>query len=254
MWRIVAILLTYFVAQIATAIVGSALADGKTETARAVALGEASLMVNVALVGILLACGLTARRLPANRPPFFTAATAVALLAALALTFGGNGLSFLLGADDDGTTDLFRAMMGSPLCLLSLAVAGPVAEEAVFRAGLIPAMTRAGLNRWAAAALAALAFALVHGNAAQGIPALLTGLLLGAFYVVTGDVRLSVAAHVAVNSMGLASYALSDGSDTAVPTPEAFALMLTGLGAAAALVVWWWKLTHKKQGNCLHAS
>ena len=83
---------------------------------------------------------------------------------------------------------------------------------------------------------------------------LLTGLLLGAFYVVTGDVRLSVAAHVAVNSMGLASYALSDGSDTAVPTPEAFALMLTGLGAAAALVIWWWKLTHKKQGNCLHAS
>ncbi len=247
MWRIVAILLTYFVAQIATAIVGSALADGKTETAQAVALGEASLLVNVALIGLLLACGWVARRLPAKRPPFMAPATAVALLAAIVLSLGGNGLSFLLNADDHGTTDLFRAMMSSPACLLSLAVVGPVAEEAVFRAGLIPAMTRAGLNRWAAAALSALVFSLVHINAAQSIPAFTTGLLLGAFYVVTGDIRLSAAAHITINSMGLISYALDDGSAGKATTAEALTLTLTCFIAAALLTVLWWKLTHRKQ-------
>ena len=138
-------------------------------------------------------------------------------------------------------------MMSSPACLLSLAVVGPVAEEAVFRAGLIPAMTRAGLNRWAAAALSALVFSLVHINAAQSIPAFTTGLLLGAFYVVTGDIRLSAAAHITINSMGLISYALDDGSAGKATTAEALTLTLTCFIAAALLTVLWWKLTHRKQ-------
>ena len=74
-----------------------------------------------------------------------------------------------------------------------------------------------------------------------------TGLLLGAFYVVTGDIRLSAAAHITINSMGLISYALDDGSAGKATTAEALTLTLTCFIAAALLTVLWWKLTHRKQ-------
>lgn len=252
MWKIVAILLIYFAGQSVTAFVSMDAGDGADIAAKAVTLGRISLAVNAAVILILPAAGLTARRLPAGRPPFCTQGTAVALLATVALTIAVNAAALLLELDDNGTTALFASMTGDPLCLLSLGIVGPLAEETVFRAGLIPAMTRAGLNRWAAAGLAALVFALAHGNAAQGTAAFVMGALFGAFYIATGDIRLPATAHVAVNCMGLAAYLFGDGEDTAVGTASLLACILFFTAAAAGLTTLWARLTFRNNEDTAH--
>ncbi len=116
------------------------------------------------------------------------------------------GLSLLLEPlmlDDGGQTALFDAMKDEPLCLFLLCVAGPLVEEFVFREGIQRQLTLRGLHPVGAAAVAALVFALVHGNPAQALPAALLGFLLGLLYVRTGDIRLSLPAHMLNNSLAV---------------------------------------------------
>ena len=246
MWRIVFILLIFLAGQLATGLISVSLAGGTPNAVDPVTIGRVSGAVNLAILFILPAAKLTARRLPPNRQPLFTISTVVALFATIALMLAVNAAILLLEFDDNGTTEVFQGMMHDPLCLLSLAVVGPLAEEAVFRAGLIPSMTRAGLNRWAAAGLAALVFALVHGNAAQGTSAFVMGALFGAFYVISGDIRLSALAHVTVNSMGLISYALDDQPDSPLGTSGLLLLTLVSAVVVAVGITLWAKLTIRK--------
>lgn len=116
------------------------------------------------------------------------------------------GLSLLLqplALDDRGATLLFEGMRHNVLCLALLCLVGPVCEELVFRRGVLQGLIAGGWSvRWALPVSAA-AFALVHGNLGQMIPAFLIGLLLGWCYLRTGRLRLSVAAHVANNTLGV---------------------------------------------------
>ena len=90
--------------------------------------------------------------------------------------------------------------------------------------------------------LAALVFALVHGNAAQGIPAFVLGTLFGVFYVTTGDLRLPVVAHVLVNTSGLVSYYLTPMSDEVTGVAARLILIVSCTLAAVALLVAWQRL------------
>lgn len=147
-----------------------------------------------------------------------------ALVAVLLLAFGLSLLLQPLGLPDDGSTALFDGMKRNPLCILLLTVVGPLTEELVFRAGLIPSFRRNRLPGWAAAGLSAFTFALVHGNVAQGIPAFLIGWVLGLLYLRTGDLRLCLPAHIANNVFAVVLLYLDD------PLADFSVAMSLGLG------------------------
>ncbi len=88
--------------------------------------------------------------------------------------------------------------LGTPACLL-LAFASGIAEEALFRGALQPAVG------WAAASLL---FGLAHLAPRRdllpwSVFALLAGLLLGALYAWTGALVAPIVAHVLVNAVNL---------------------------------------------------
>lgn len=123
--------------------------------------------------------------------------------AAVAFLLLALGVSFLLeplGLEDGGMGRTFDAMKRNPLCLLVLCLIGPLTEELVFRAGISRSLFRAGLPQWAAAVVSSFAFALVHGNLAQGIPAFILGIALSLLYFRTGNLRLCLPAHILNNA------------------------------------------------------
>lgn len=97
----------------------------------------------------------------------------------------------------------FEGMMHNPLCLVLLCVVGPLCEELVFRVGIVRSLYRHNVPGWAAAAIGALAFALVHGNLAQGIPAFIVGFILGMAYLRTGNLRLCLPMHIVNNAFAV---------------------------------------------------
>lgn len=76
--------------------------------------------------------------------------------------------------------------------------AGPVAEEALFRGILFPALRDAGWPR-AAYLVASVGFGLIHANRAAFLPLSLLGGFLAWLYVRTGNLLAPVAAHVVFN-------------------------------------------------------
>lgn len=131
------------------------------------------------------AAGGALRRQP---PPWAVASAGVVALAMLSVAAVSAGL------------DAQRAWI-----LLALA---PLAEEAVFRAGLQEYLLRRLRTPWVANGLVALAFALVHvatrgewAHFAVFVPAL----LVGAVYERWGRLRLCVGLHAAMNALWLVS-------------------------------------------------
>jgi membrane protease YdiL (CAAX protease family) len=91
----------------------------------------------------------------------------------------------------------------SPARLAMLLLIGPLAEEAVFRAGLQEALLRRGVIALSANLLTALAFGLAHAVARGDIAALAVvapALLIGASYGRWRQLRLCVALHAALNA------------------------------------------------------
>lgn len=124
------------------------------------------------------------------------------------------GLSLMLerfDLSDGGMQDAFAAMLHNPLCLLLLCVVGPLTEELFFRAGILRVLYIDGLPGWVAAVISAFAFALVHGNPVQGIPAFIVGVVLGLFYLRTGNLKLCVPAHIANNTLAVVLMLLPGG-------------------------------------------
>ncbi len=168
-----------------------------------VSQGVSVLVCYLLLLPVLAATGLVRRR-PFVPLRLRSRWAAVAALAGLLMA--GLGLNLLLeplGLDDGGQMDAFNAMKGNPFCLLLLCLVGPLTEEVVFREGIQRQLAARGLPPAGAALVAALAFALVHGNPAQALPAALLGFLLGLLYVRTGDIRLCFPAHVLNNGLAV---------------------------------------------------
>ena len=102
-----------------------------------------------------------------------------AILGVLMMAIALSQALTTLGMNNDADMALFQGMLGNPLCWLLLCIVGPVCEELVFRVGIVRTLYRHKVPGWAAAAIGALAFALVHGNVTQGIPAFIIGVRPG---------------------------------------------------------------------------
>ena len=110
------------------------------------------------------------------------------------------------GLADDSSMQPFEGMLHNPLCLLLLCVVGPLCEELVFRVGILRSLYRFNVPGWLAAAISALAFAVVHGNLAQGIPAFIMGFVFGMAYLRTGNLRLCLPMHMVNNIVAVVLY------------------------------------------------
>ena len=103
--------------------------------------------------------------------------------------------------------DEFIALLGSPWGYLAIGLLAPLSEEIVLRGAVLRELLRSPkLTPWAAIAISAVLFALIHLNPAQMPHAFLIGLLLGWMYWRTGSILPGMAYHWANNSVAYIVY------------------------------------------------
>lgn len=167
---------------------------------------------------------------------------AVPLLAFLLLSLGLNLSTEPLNLDDAGVEKIFEGMRGSIVSILALTVIGPIVEELFFREGIQRHLRSAGLSPAWAIGISAALFGVAHGNVAQGVMAVLLGIVLGLLYEKTGDIRLSAPAHILNNTFGVALLYFPGAEDSIgkIPVvPLVCGGMLLILTAVYILVKWW---------------
>lgn len=137
--------------------------------------------------------------------------TAAAAIGAMVIS---DALTDALGADmPDSYVRVFAGIMDNKLGYIAIGILAPVAEEMVFRGGVLRCLLRVfeGRSHWLAIFFSALLFGVVHGNMAQGLNALLLGLLLGWLYCRTDSVVPGIVLHWVNNTIAFALYKLMPG-------------------------------------------
>lgn len=115
------------------------------------------------------------------------------------------------------TQQLFEGIMREPWGYVAIGILAPIAEEMIFRGGILRKLLSAfdAKCAWCAIVLSALIFALVHLNLAQGVHAFIMGLLLGWMYMRTRSVVPGIAFHWVNNTVAYLMFhlmpELSDG-------------------------------------------
>lgn len=126
-----------------------------------------------------------------------------AIVGVLQVAIGLSALLEHFQLSDNGSQAIFQEMTHNAFCLLLLCVVGPLCEELVFRVGILCPLYRHRVPALLAAGISALAFAVVHGNLVQGIPAFIIGFVLGLLYLRTGNLWLCLPAHIANNTIAV---------------------------------------------------
>ncbi len=126
-----------------------------------------------------------------------------AIVGVLQVAIGLSALLENFQLSDNGSQAIFQEMTHNAFCLLLLCVVGPLCEELVFRVGILRPLYRHRVPALLAAGISALAFAVVHGNLVQGIPAFIIGIVLGLLYLRTGNLWLCLPAHIANNTFAV---------------------------------------------------
>ncbi|MBR1652700.1 MAG: CPBP family intramembrane metalloprotease [Alloprevotella sp.] len=194
-----------------------------------------------ALLGILLwGTGLIRRSLLPKRTPAMPGRWGWGLLAFFAISMAIGFLTDPFSLDDGGSLALFEGMKGNMLCLLLLVVLGPFTEEIVFREGVLRIMKRGGFSSLTAILTSAALFALIHGNLAQAVPAFGLGVLLGYLYVRTGDIRLSLIAHILNNAFAITGlfFPQLDEATSSLSIPASIAIGILLALPGLALFAW----------------
>ena len=134
---------------------------------------------------------------------------------------------------NDADQALFESVMREPWGYVALGVLAPIAEEFVFRGGILrvllnimrgrnwreethdsshdTAHSEAFTHKWSpyvAIALSALLFGAVHMNLAQGVHGFIMGLLLGWLYYRTGSMMPAIIIHWVNNTVAYVMFAL----------------------------------------------
>lgn len=133
---------------------------------------------------------------------------------ALGLIVPCEMLQELLGAEmPDNVRQMFASMLTSHWGWIVVGVLAPAAEEVVFRGAILRRLLtiRALRRPWVAIGVSALLFAVVHFNVAQGVNALLMGLLLGWLYWRTGSIVPGLVLHCMNNLSAIALCRLLPG-------------------------------------------
>lgn len=173
-------------------------------------LGETALRFNAAYQGCLLFTAFAGYRQGGGsgvreaRPfpwRFFVGTLCLYLLLMLLLDRSGFAMSDRLYRSGAGA---LRSLGGREerAALIFYALCGAAAEELLFRGILERGLAVFLKRRWLIACIAALLFALYHGNITQGIPAFLLGLVFSEL-AARGGLRAALAAHLSINLLAL---------------------------------------------------
>ena len=126
------------------------------------------------------------------------------LLALVGCCFGVVALDFCAEILDlpDMMVDIFIKLGSDPWGIVSIAIIGPVAEEVLFRWGIMRHYMPGGA--WRAILISALAFGIIHMNPAQVPFAAAMGVMLGILYWRSGSIAWPIAFHILNNSLACA--------------------------------------------------
>lgn len=114
--------------------------------------------------------------------------------------------------------ETFRAIMGNPLGMVTVAMLGPLAEELLFRGGVQKDLQTRYVEQGPAVAIAlsATLFAMAHMNPAQMPAAFILGLVLGFAFWWTGSLAAPICIHVFNNSLACFLLFLSPDDDSLI--------------------------------------
>lgn len=129
------------------------------------------------------------------------------ILACVCVTFAGNVWSSLITRS--GLEQVFTGYVRNAapafenqnlmLLIIGTVILGPMAEEMIFR-GMLYRRAAFYAGTKAGVVISALCFGVYHGNAIQFLYAFGLGFLLTFLYERSGDLRVSIAAHMSVNA------------------------------------------------------
>ena len=130
------------------------------------------------------------------------------LLALVGCCFGVVALDFCAEILDlpDMMMDMFIGLGSDPWGIVLIAIIGPVAEEVLFRWGIMRHYMPGGA--WRAILISALAFGIIHMNPAQVPFAAAMGVMLGILYWRSGSIAWPIALHILNNSLACAQILL----------------------------------------------
>lgn len=235
MKKIIIILLLFFASQLVGA--GLTLIFGQDPVTLGLCTGVAEML----LIAVLCIFGLVSTKRPVSDSfrRKMPARWWLALIGFAFISLYFNVLISPLDLPDLGMEEKFAAMSESWLCILTLVVVAPLAEELVFRDGIMRLMMQSGTNKWVVIVCSAVVFGLVHGDLAQMIPAIILGVVLGWLYVSTGDLRLCLPAHILNNALGvlfMVAYPTLDDSLEQMGTARCIFWGVTGIMAGLEML------------------
>jgi len=236
-------------------------------------------VVVVCLAGLALYAGLT--RLIEGRWPAELDLKRAAPELLIGLVIGAVMLTVVVGALATlGLYDISGPYWGSPLGMIRISVSSGVLEELVMRAILLRLLMRA-LGAWPALLLQAALFGVMHLSNPNATPmaaiaiAMEAGLMLAAFYMLTGRLWMSIGVHAAWNFTqgwvwGAAVSGLSIKGNLFASKPKLGApeflsggafgpeaslpAMVVGTGVAIVVLAWAWKRGNFRARVVQHAS
>lgn len=159
--------------------------------------GMVSLVCTLLLIWILCATRLTSPRPLRSFAKGMPKGWGWSIVGFMLVSFGLSMILDPFSLENEEVMQTLLAMKGNLWCALLLVVAGPVVEELIFRDCITRVLHRSGTIL--AVVCSAFAFAVIHGNLMQGIPAFFMGVVLALLYLHTGDVRLCIPAHICNN-------------------------------------------------------
>ena len=98
------------------------------------------------------------------------------------------------------TEEWLGMLMLNPIGALAGCLIGPLAEEAIFRGAIERRLLEKKWNPWFAIVISAILFAVVHGNFAQGMTAIIMGCFMGWIYYRTRCIMPCFLVHAVNNT------------------------------------------------------
>lgn len=151
-----------------------------------------------------------------------------------------SGILYAVGVPEP---ELLALGDGSILTLLMdlivFAVVPAVMEEVLLRATVLQTLRPVGNG--IAVTVSAVLFGLMHGNVAQTPYTLLMGLVLGAMFVYTDDLRLTVVIHALANALSLISQYMLQYRERYTALGWQFVMLACVLVTGVAAFLWLWR-------------
>lgn len=127
---------------------------------------------------------------------------ALVLSTQVLLIFTVNGFSELLKIPDF-IEPVLPDMLRNPLCLITIVIVGPIAEEVCFRRGILSSLYANASTKRYALLISSIIFGLIHFNPAQVIGASILGLFFGWLYLHTRSLLYPILCHIFNNALSV---------------------------------------------------